>query len=176
MITGGSRVGLPDWPRPLTLGTMPSIDDVRRLVGLEHGLATMATVRADGTVQCTVVNGGVVIDPRTGEPVVAFVARPGTRKLANLRERPNATMTWRAGWAWTTVEGEAELIGPDDPAKEIDDEGLGSCCGRSTPPREVESTRTGLSTTASWPSNAVSRCSCRRSASTSTPERSQPGR
>ncbi len=37
---------------------------------------------------------------------------------------PTATMTWRAGWAWTTVEGEAELIGPDDPAEGVDAEGV----------------------------------------------------
>ncbi len=93
---------------------MPDLEDVRRLVTLEAGLATVATSRADGTMAATVVNGGVVADPRTDRPVVAFLGRAGTRKIDNLRQRPPATMTWRAGWAWVTVEGTAELVGPDD--------------------------------------------------------------
>jgi PPOX class probable F420-dependent enzyme len=107
----------PDASQP---GATAGIDDVRRLVGLEHGLATACTVRADGTVQATVVNAGVVDHPRTGAPVAAFLARPGTRKLAHLSERPTATLSWRAGWAWVTVEGRAELIGPDHPAPDLD--------------------------------------------------------
>ena len=39
----------------------------------------------------------------------------GTRKLVHLRERPRASLTWRAGWEWVTVEGSVDLIGPDDP-------------------------------------------------------------
>lgn len=103
---------------------MPSIDDVRRLVGLEHGLATIATVRKDGSVHAAVVNAGVIDDPRSGEAIAGFVCRPGTRKLANLRNNPAITLSWRAGWAWTTLEGYAELIGPDDPAEGIDRDGL----------------------------------------------------
>jgi PPOX class probable F420-dependent enzyme len=99
---------------------MPTMDDVRTVVELDHGLATVATTRADGTVQATVVHAGVVDHPRTGEPVAAFVARPGTRKLTHLRERPAVALTWRAGWAWTTVEGDAELAGPGHPADGID--------------------------------------------------------
>ena len=30
----------------------------------------------------------------------------------------------RGGWQWTTVEGTAQLIGPDDPHPEVDDERL----------------------------------------------------
>ncbi|MGE3619416.1 MAG: pyridoxamine 5'-phosphate oxidase family protein [Acidimicrobiia bacterium] len=104
---------------------MPGIDDVRRLIGLDNGLATVATLRRDGTVLATVVNGGVVDHPLTKEPVVAFVGRPGTRKVEHLRARPAVTLSWRAGWAWTTVEGRAELIGPDDPAEGVDDLVLG---------------------------------------------------
>ncbi len=60
------------------------------------------------------VNAGVIDHPVHGEPVAAFVARPGTRKLANLRANPRATLSWRAGWAWATAEGDAQLVGPDD--------------------------------------------------------------
>ena len=98
---------------------MASVDDIRRLVGLDHGLATLSTVRADGHVQSTVVNAGVIAHPVTGEPVAAFVGRPGTRKIAHLRARPEATLLWRAGWSWVTAEGAVELVGPDDPATGI---------------------------------------------------------
>ena len=30
----------------------------------------------------------------------------------------------RAGWQWATVEGSAQLIGPDDPHPDVDDERL----------------------------------------------------
>src|SRR5690606_7465681 len=90
-------------------------DDVRGVVALDHGLATLSTLRADGFVQSTVVNAGVIDHPTTKEPVAAFVGRPGTAKLRHLRARPQATLLWRAGWAWVAAEGTVELIGPDDP-------------------------------------------------------------
>ena len=86
-----------------------------RLVPREHGLVTVSTLRQDQTIQSTVVNAGVLDHLLTGAPVVGFVVRGGTRKLDNLRERPRATVTIRAGWEWATAEGEVELIGPDDP-------------------------------------------------------------
>jgi hypothetical protein len=61
-----------------------------------------------------VVNAGVVDDPVTGDPVVGFVARGGTKKLAHLRARPGVTVVFRSGWEWVAVEGEASLAGPDD--------------------------------------------------------------
>lgn len=100
---------------------MASLNDVRRVVALDHGLATVSTLRANGSVQSTVVNAGVVAHPVTGEEVAAFVARGGTRKLHHLRTRPVASLLWRASWAWVTVEGTAELCGPDDPLKGVDD-------------------------------------------------------
>lgn len=95
---------------------MASVDDIRKLISLDHGLATLSTVRGDGTVQSTVVNAGVLDHPRTGEPVAAFVGRPATHKITYLRANPAATLLWRAGWAWAAAEGTVELVGPDDPA------------------------------------------------------------
>jgi PPOX class probable F420-dependent enzyme len=100
------------------------MDDVRQLVALDHGLATLTTVRPNGSPQSTVVNAGVIAHPVTGEEVAAFVARGGTRKLDYLRARPAASLLWRASWAWVTVEGAVELCGPDDPLKGVDSEGL----------------------------------------------------
>jgi PPOX class probable F420-dependent enzyme len=100
------------------------IAEFARLVGVDAGLCVVSTLRADQTIQSTVVNAGVLDHPVTGRPVVGLVARGGTRKLANLRERPRATAVVRAGWDWVAAEGPAELVGPDDPAGGIDAEAL----------------------------------------------------
>jgi PPOX class probable F420-dependent enzyme len=85
------------------------------LIGAQdHHLAVVATTRADGTVQASVVNAGILAHPVSGEQVVAFVTY-GKAKLANLRSRPRATIVFRAGWQWASVEGMADIIGPDDP-------------------------------------------------------------
>jgi PPOX class probable F420-dependent enzyme len=92
----------------------PLLDRARELGAREQGLAVVATVRPDASIQASVVNAGVVAHPVTGEPVVAFVARGAVRKLTNLRARPRATVVFRSGWEWVAVEGEADLAGPDD--------------------------------------------------------------
>jgi PPOX class probable F420-dependent enzyme len=100
-----------------------SLDDARALLRLEHGLATVSTTRADGSIQSTVVNAGIIEHPVEGTEVAAFVARGGTRKIVHLRARPLAAVLWRAGWAWVAIEGRAELCGPDDPLPGVDAEG-----------------------------------------------------
>jgi len=97
-----------------------SIDDIRRLVALDHGLASLSTLRGDGSIHVALVNAGVIDHPVGGQPVAAFVAAPATRKLANLRARPRGSLQWRAGWAWVAVEGSVELVGPDDGLDGVD--------------------------------------------------------
>ena len=46
------------------------------------------------------------------------------RKLTFLRANPNVTVVVRAGWQWASLDGTAELIGPDDPHPDLDDEQL----------------------------------------------------
>lgn len=87
---------------------------------MDNGLATVSTLRANGSIQVTVVHAGIVTHPVRGSDVGAFVAHGGTRKLTNLRARPQATLLWRAGWAWVAVEGTAELCGPDDALPGVD--------------------------------------------------------
>jgi len=89
------------------------LDPVRRIVAQDHGLASIAVVRADGTPHTSLVNAGVLDHPRTAEPVVGYVTY-GKVKLRNLRARPATSVLWRAGWQWAAVEGPSELIGPDD--------------------------------------------------------------
>jgi PPOX class probable F420-dependent enzyme len=86
-------------------------------------LAVISTVRADGTIQSSVVNAGILADPRSGQNVVGFVTY-GKAKLANLRTRPQITVTFRAGWQWATIEGTVEIFGPDDPVPGVDAERL----------------------------------------------------
>ena len=99
---------------------MASIENVRDLARRDQGLAVVVTQRADGTAQASVVNAGVLAHPLTGDAVVGIVVRGGTRKQANLRRRPRATVVFRAGWEWVAVEGAVELAGPDDPLDGLD--------------------------------------------------------
>ena len=102
---------------------MTTLDEAAAVGRAEHGLAVVSTLRADGTIQSSLVNAGVLPHPRTGAAVLAFVTY-GKVKLTNLRARPQITATFRNGWQWATVEGRAELAGPDDPYDGVDAERL----------------------------------------------------
>ena len=102
---------------------MTNLDHVAELGRRDKGLAIAATLRADGTIQSSLVNAGVMADPLTGEQVLAYVTY-GKVKLANLRQRPQTATTFRAGRQWATVEGSAQIIGPDDPHPDVDSERL----------------------------------------------------
>ncbi len=92
----------------------------RELVRGERGLAVVSTLRAGGSVHSAVVNAGVTTHPVTGEEVAGYVAIGSALKLRHLRARPRATVTWRVGFRWQTVEGAVTLIGPDDPQEGVD--------------------------------------------------------
>ena len=102
---------------------MTNLHHVAELGRQDKGLAIVSTLRADGTIQSSLVNAGVMTDPLTGEQVLAYVSY-GKVKLANLRERPQTAVTFREGWQWATVEGLAQIIGPDDPHPDVDSERL----------------------------------------------------
>lgn len=93
----------------------PAVDlsRVTEIAGRDRYLAVVTTARADGTMQASLVNAGVLDHPVSGHPVVAFVTY-GRVKLANLRARPLATLVFHASGEWVAVEGAAELAGPDD--------------------------------------------------------------
>src|SRR5262245_10018153 len=101
---------------------MTDLSDFAGLVAGDHGLCVVSTLRPDHTIQSSVVNAGVLDHPVTGAQMVGLVAQGGTRKLANLRERPYATIVVRSGWQWAAAEGPVELIGPDDPHADLDAE------------------------------------------------------
>jgi PPOX class probable F420-dependent enzyme len=93
---------------------MTTLQDAVDLAQADRGLAVVSTLRADQTIQASLINAGIIAHPATTEPVLAFVTY-GPVKLTNLRARPQIALTFRCGWQWATVEGRAELAGPDDP-------------------------------------------------------------
>jgi PPOX class probable F420-dependent enzyme len=95
------------------------LDLVRRLGGAEHGLAIVATTRADRTVHTSLVNAGVLAHPATGVEVVGLVVRGSSLKARLMRQSGRAAVTFRSGWEWVAVEGPVELIGPDDPSAAV---------------------------------------------------------
>jgi PPOX class probable F420-dependent enzyme len=103
---------------------MTDVAAFARLIPQDHGLCVLSTLRDDGSVQSSVVNAGVLAHPLRGGQVVGLVARGGGQKLRNLRKDPRTTIVVRAGWQWATVEGDAELIGPDDRHPDVDSEAL----------------------------------------------------
>jgi PPOX class probable F420-dependent enzyme len=102
---------------------MTTLQEAAALGRSEQGLAIVSTLRADATIQSSLVNAGVLVHPDTGVPVLGFVTY-GKVKIANLRVRPQVTTTFKNGWQWATVEGTAELAGPQDPRPWLDAERL----------------------------------------------------
>ncbi|HVM40536.1 MAG TPA: pyridoxamine 5'-phosphate oxidase family protein [Acidimicrobiia bacterium] len=103
---------------------MTDLSAFAELVPLDHGLCVVTTLRRDGGVHATVVNAGVLDHPVTGAPVVGLVAVGGSRKLDHLRADSRCTIVARAGWRWATVEGTADIVGPEDPHPGVDGEAL----------------------------------------------------
>jgi PPOX class probable F420-dependent enzyme len=97
-----------------------TLSEAWELSRADSGLALVSTLRADSTIQTSLVNTGIVT---RGEQYLAFVTY-GPVKLANLRARPQITVGFRQGWKWAAVEGRAQLAGPDDPWPGLDAEGL----------------------------------------------------
>lgn len=99
---------------------MTTLRDAVGLATAQSGLAVVSTVRADATVQASLVNVGLLPHPADGQPVLGFTTY-GKVKLSNLRARPQLAVTFREGWQWATVEGRAELAGPDDAPRWLSD-------------------------------------------------------
>ncbi|HEY0531630.1 MAG TPA: TIGR03618 family F420-dependent PPOX class oxidoreductase [Actinoplanes sp.] len=100
---------------------MTTLAEAWELSRKDSGLAVVSTLRADNTIQSSLVNTGII--ERDGEAVLGFVTY-GRVKLANLRRRPQVTVAFRAGWQWAAAEGTAMLAGPDDPQPGVDAEAL----------------------------------------------------
>jgi PPOX class probable F420-dependent enzyme len=104
--------------------TSRTLAEFAQLAGADHNFCVIATTREDGTVQASVVSAGVMRHPAGDADAVVCVAVGGSRKLANPRVRPATTVVASNAGSWITVEGRAELIGPDDPRPGVDPERL----------------------------------------------------
>jgi PPOX class probable F420-dependent enzyme len=98
-----------------------TLELVRDYGSAESWLAVLVTLRESGEPATSVVNSGIVKHPVTGDDVVAFVARGNTAKTRYLRRHPRATLVFRAGWEWVSVEGAVDLAGPDDQLDGLND-------------------------------------------------------
>ena len=115
---------------------MTDLSHVEQLVPLDHGLSVIVTLRPDHTPQTSVVNAGVMTHPVTGAEVRRVRGRRPRPQARPPPRRPDVTVVVRAGWQWAAVEGTAELIGPDDPHADVDDERLAT-----TAPRDLHRCR-----------------------------------
>lgn len=96
-----------------------TLDDAMQIARRQGFLAVVSTLRADGSIQSSLVNAGSLQHPLTGDQAVAFVTY-GAVKLGNLRHRPQIAVTFQSDWSWATIEGVADIIGPDDPQPMVD--------------------------------------------------------
>ena len=96
------------------MAPVTDLTDFARISAADNGLIVLVTTRRDGSAQASVVSAGVAPHPVDGGSMVALVAQGGARKLANLRQRPRATVVAKRGWEWVTVEGPTTIVGPDD--------------------------------------------------------------
>jgi PPOX class probable F420-dependent enzyme len=99
------------------------LSEFTALSSQESGLVVVATARADGSIQSSLVNAGPIPHPVTGADVLAYVTY-GRAKLTNLRRRPWTTITVRSGWRWAAVEGSVEIVGPGDPLPGVAEEDI----------------------------------------------------
>jgi PPOX class probable F420-dependent enzyme len=125
--TGACRPGRADVPGGGDVREgrgMTALPDFARLAERARGLCVVSTLTAGGRIQSTLVNAGVLEHPVSGVPVVGLVARGTSRKVANLRARPRATVSVHAGPEWATVEGPVTIAGPDDALPGVEGDAL----------------------------------------------------
>lgn len=103
---------------------MSDLDDVKKFLSDETGLATISTVQADGRVLSSIANCGVIVHPVTGTECVALVSMGSAGRLKHVRRGSEVTIAIRRGWNWVAVTGKADLIGPDDQQHNFDTEKL----------------------------------------------------
>ena len=100
--------------------TETDLATIARLAGGDSGLAIVSIARGDGTVQSSLVNAGLTKHPVDGSDVVGFVVHGTAHKLKLLGAHPHATVAWRVGWNWASVDGPVEICGPKHPLDGFD--------------------------------------------------------
>ncbi len=103
---------------------MPDLEDVRRFLSDESGLAVVSTTQADSRVLSSVANCGVIDHPVNGEPRLALISMGSAARLKHVRRGSAVTIAIRRGWQWISVTGTADLVGPADQIDGLDAETL----------------------------------------------------
>ena len=103
---------------------MSNIEEVKKFLSSETGLAVVSTVQKDGSVLSSVVNCGVIDHPVSGSPCVAFVSASKAARLIHVRRGSEVTVAIRRGWSWRSAAGPTDLIGPDSLPEGFDSEDL----------------------------------------------------
>ena len=84
---------------------MSQLDDVRKFLADETGLATISTTQQDGRVLSSIANCGVIAHPVTGDESVALVSMGKAARLKHVRRGSEVTISIRRGWNWIAVTG-----------------------------------------------------------------------
>ncbi len=108
----------------MVAGDVTGMALVKALSVADGGLGVVSTARPDGTVHSSVVTAGLMPHPVTGVETVAFVVFGSARKLGFFRKSGRASLVFRAGFQWAGVEGQVDIIGPDDPLTDFPDDGI----------------------------------------------------
>lgn len=87
----------------------PGIPPGVRAFAQERHLATIATLRADGTPHLTPVGFTLAADGTDGDDVVRVITFAAATRVRNLRHDPRAAVSWVDGGRWATLEGPAVL-------------------------------------------------------------------
>ncbi len=103
---------------------MLHLDDLRRFLADETGLATISTVQQDGRVLSSIANCAIIPNPLTGDECVALVSMGTAARLKHVRRGSEVTISVRRGWNWIAATGAADLIGPEDNVESVDPEAL----------------------------------------------------
>ena len=103
---------------------MSNIEEVKKFLSSETGLATVSTVQKDGRVLSSIVNCGVIDHPGNNSPCVAFVSAAHAARLNHIRRGSEMTVAIRRGWSWRSVTGSTDLLGPQDLSEEFNSEDL----------------------------------------------------
>ena len=91
---------------------MTTLRDAVALAHVDRGLAVVSTLRADNTIQASLVNAGVLPHPATAEPVLGFVTYgPVTAMFVAAGARvADVSVQW-----WTVRHRRPGHQLPDDP-------------------------------------------------------------
>jgi len=103
---------------------MLHLDDLRRFLADETGLATISTVQQDGRVLSSIANCAVIPNPLSGDECVGLVSMGTAARLKHVRRGSEVTISVRRGWNWIAATGAADLIGPEDNVESVDPEAL----------------------------------------------------